>query len=152
MVLIHVLKQALSRKVRLRTERAFVGAAIDCHFLLRLRYNLSLDDSLSKLNADLAVFCVIFCFHQIHQVVARGLDHLGLHLLLQLLVRLLLSCTNRLTALWTVNAAFASFHTIEAAVTENCLTDFVLEWHFGNAQANHALVVFFLNNWARIYH
>ena len=152
MVLIHVLKQALSRKVRLRTERAFVGAAIDCHFLLRLRYNLSLDDGLGKLDADLAVFCVVFCFHKIHKVVAGRLDYLGLHLLLQLLIRLLIGCTDRLAALWTVDAAFASFHTIEAAVTENSLTDFVLDWHFGNAQANHALVVFFLNNWARIYH
>ena len=152
MVLIHVLKQALSRKVRLRTERAFVGAAIDCRFLLLLGYYLSLDDGLSKLNADLAIFGVVFCFHQIHKVVARGLDHLGLHLLLQLLVRLLLSCTDRLAAFWTIDTAFASLHTIEAAVTENCLTDFVHEWNFRNAQANHALVVFFLNNWAGIYH
>ena len=152
MVLIHVLKQALSRKVRLRTERAFVGAAIDCCFLLRLRYNLSLDDSLSKLNADLTIFGVVFCFHQIHKVIARGLDHLALHLLLQLLVRLLLSFSDRLAALRTIDTAFASLHTIEAAVTEDCLTDLVHEWHFRNAQANHALVVFFLNDRAGIYH
>ena len=82
MVLIYVLKQALSRKVRLRTERAFVRTAIDCCFLLLLGYYLSLDDGLSKLTADLAIFGVVFCFHQIHKVVARGLDHLGLHLLL----------------------------------------------------------------------
>ena len=49
---------------------------------------------------------------------------------------------------WAFNVSFAYFHTVEATLTKDSLACFVPDWNFRNGQAYHALVIFFLNDWA----
>ena len=144
----YMLEKALSSEVCLLAQWTFVSASVDCRLVLLLGHHLRLDDALSHLVADLAVFSMVLSLDKIDQVVAWSLDELLLHLSKQRLIWQLLRLAYALLAFWTFDWIFPTLDPLKALSTENRIADLVPHWPFRNGHANEALVIFLVGDWA----
>ena len=103
--------------------------------------------------AGITVLGMLFSIHEWDDFIAWRNQEFLLHQSFQLLILLLLFRFDRLIAL-RASRIFRSFllEMAEFIHAEDCFADLMLSRFRGNREANHAFVVFPLDNWAGFVH